>query len=261
MAAKDRPKRTAVVFPPAPPGRPTRLTKEQRAQRDAKPPRATADGLLLQAALAQADQAATTRYGIRRLALLHYITDPDLTVEELNKKPPFNTIPLSTFVKWAGADEWLLLRQQTFDVVRNRIVEHVAKRQVEAYLKALHQTSALKERVWLRLKDETFSDASAEKLISGYCKLIESELKLLGTVETLVPPPRHRGLQQPQTVEETPLQTQPLSVEEAREAALAVMRVRRREIERQDAVEQPQEVEIAAPAPAGGTPGDPPRKT
>jgi len=183
---------------------------------------------------------ANPRAKLRQLAYLRYVVEPALSLEDLNRVPPFDALKLSTLRFWCVEDGWTAGRQEHYQQVRASIVKHMADQQVRAHLDNLAHIRTIKDQLMTRLRAETFADSAGDKLVTAFCKLLATESELMGaTVGVLAPPPTTTE------VKDAAPHNQ-LSESEARVVAVALMRHRREELERAQGQNPPQEPAQAA---------------
>jgi hypothetical protein len=184
------------------------------------------------------------RRELRSKLLLLYIsavTKPMLP--DLLRRAEFQGLPIKTVEDWKYEDRWEEQRKafqaSLFAQVKTRIGDRLA----QTTLQMLEELAPIKDRLIARLATETFDDLSADKLLKAFCTVLELQARLTEQAVGLITPTQ--GTQEaphdasiPSPVVASGITD--LTVDEAREAAFAIMRRRR-------------EAAFNAAKPAGGT--------
>jgi hypothetical protein len=177
------------------------------------------------------DPAALSRQELRRIAFLKYVVEPDLSVIEMSRQPPFvGAVTLSTLNSWCVADGWAKGRKEQYEKIKATIVRHMASRMVNSHMQTLGQCREIKDRLIARLATEDFAETAPDKLVRAYCQVVEVEYKLLGVTASVLTPPADNKADA--AVDEGGSGDAQLSDEEARVVALALLRKRREDAER-----------------------------
>lgn len=182
-----------------------------------------------------------TRTELRRIALLTFCVDPTRpTIKELHGRPEFVKIPWSTWAGWSAEDQWTYHRQSAAMALHQKVVEHVADvtadEQVKMWKESIRDTNQIKrgllERIQQEMATTRYADVSADRAVTAYMRVLEGEMKLLSLLPAFAQAaPGGQGSGQPGG---GGLPIQPtLTAQEARVAAMAVLRMRREAVERE----------------------------
>lgn len=181
-----------------------------------------------------------TRTELRRLALLTFCVDPTRpTIKELHDRPEFARIPWSTWAGWSAEDQWTYHRQSAAMALHQKVVEHVADvtadHQVQLWKESIKETNLLKRGLLDRIQQEMattqYADVPADRVVNAYMRVLEGEMKLLSLLPAFAQAaPGGQGAAQPAGGGGLPIQPT-LTAQEARVAAMAVLRMRREAVE------------------------------
>lgn len=158
---------------------------------------------------------------MRHSAALQYVTSMQgVSVRELNKVSPFDQVSQTTLERWATEDEWVRRRQQYFENIRADIESHIAKKMVKVRVEQLKKIDVQVETLFGQI--DAVPPKSKEGLITALVRLLEAGDSMREKLAQEVVPVHLGGVRQ-KTLPLTPQ----LSEEEARDAALAILRRRR----------------------------------
>ena len=169
-------------------------------------------------------------YGhIQLLAGLTYVGDSGgLTIEEMHKRAPFSAVNLETLYGWSKQDRWVERRAEFLAKVQASVL--TAKRQevVAAQLRVLDDTETIYQKTLTRLQGNDpdcplLVTKSYEALLGAFCRLVGVMHEVR---RDIVNTPLREGLVEGSVQAADDRLMPELSPEEARVAALAVVRHR-----------------------------------
>lgn len=158
---------------------------------------------------------------LRHSAALHYVTSLDgISVRQLHNHPPFDQLGFRTMERWCVEDEWVHRRQQYMERIRSDIESHINQRMVETRVEQLKQIDVKVTSLFGEI--DKVEPKSKEGMITALVRLMEAGNSLREKLSKEIVPSHIGGTQQ----DNVPV-TPHLTHEDAREAALAILRRRR----------------------------------
>lgn len=185
------------------------------------------------------------RKGAREKAMMLYIAAvKPLSCREVADRIGSTNVPQSTIERWKLTDGWDAARDEFQRNLFAQVQSRVADKLVQNLLQMLSDVDPIKARLIERVRDETFDTTSADKAVTALVKLLEMQAKFTEQAVGLLTP-KAQSPQDPmvpittvqpaasQSPEENP--NDALSYEDARAAAIAIMRRRREAAEAESA--------------------------
>jgi len=173
------------------------------------------------------------RRELRQKLLLLYISTPvnPPVLTEVLKRMEFLGVPYKTATEWKLEDEWDRKREEFQKALYAQMVTRVGDRLAKTIMQMVDDIAPIRARLQDRLARETFTDASSDKLVTSYVKLLELQATLAEKATGLITPTPGPGVQHEGadggTNGSEAQHVGTLTLEEAREAGLAIMRLRR----------------------------------
>lgn len=174
---------------------------------------------------------------MRKLAHIIYTTsEQGISIRQLAEDPRLSGISKTSLERWCAEGKWPEDRQEFFEGIKKRIERQLGNTIVRSRVKQLQDVDSLLLEIRDKFKplfDEegkliipSPAVSSYEGLVGAYAKLITLSDTLREKISENVVPERFGGVRRDVEITATPK----LSKREAREAARAVLQVRRKEI-------------------------------
>lgn len=185
------------------------------------------------------DPVQPSREYLRYAAVLRYTTDLNgISVTDLGKEDLFSVVPAGTLQRWMYEDRWTEKRNAVMERWRGQIEAKLGDELVQRRLESFRQVKMIKDGLIERLKESLlskFADMSTKDAVDSLAKLLKLEFDmgvavLHDAMPTLTMQHATVRVQAVPGVTTTPLAAPSLSQEEARAAAVAVIRARRAKI-------------------------------
>jgi hypothetical protein len=116
---------------------------------------------------------ASQRLYLRHMAAVHYVTSRrDISIPDLAKLTPFDSVAVRTLETWALEDNWEARRQQYFADIGRDIEDRIRKHISEVKVRQLQQIDYLFDKL-MRASDQTLPK-SLEGLAMAIVRLLEA---------------------------------------------------------------------------------------
>lgn len=158
---------------------------------------------------------------LRYAAEIRYTTDPaGITLRELSKQEPFtDNVSHNTLKTWYAGEGWKKKRAEYFQNISDSIEKNLGKRLVDTQIEQLRRVDALFEKALDRA--ESSEPKSMEGMIGAVVNLLRIGNELREKIVKEIVPAQLGGADEGMQV------TPKLTEEEARAAAIAIIRTRR----------------------------------
>lgn len=160
---------------------------------------------------------------LRQLAGLTFITNQDpISISDISRMENFRDVPLRTLTRWAAVDQWGERRNQFFLGIRQEIELRLQTKIINVRMNQLAVVDEMFEQAVRIVQSQIAEPNSLEGMIGAAIKLLDVGDRLRERVQRdAIPTSLGQGVHPANAIQPE------LSEGEAREAAKAIMRLRR----------------------------------